>query len=200
MLVNRRRDCLGCLCKPCLSVQMSAAAQLSGMLDVLFRATGAGQLQKALPPDVYAKLEERAMEDNIAQISDLEGFVRYRTADVCRHTRAGRLSGRLAPCSRAARCSRLPSSPNRGARLCSRCPAPDCGFAMVMENLDDKVFRCQNPDCLQASCRHCGENWEEHFGLRCDEVEGKDEVKRRLKMCVARPACVLCPCVLATRT
>ena len=30
---------------------------------------------------------------------------------------------------------------------------PFCSFATIMENPDDKIFRCQNPSCLRESCR-----------------------------------------------
>ena len=30
---------------------------------------------------------------------------------------------------------------------------PFCDFAMIIENREERVFRCQNPDCLRESCR-----------------------------------------------
>ncbi|XP_057310878.1 uncharacterized protein LOC130648798 [Hydractinia symbiolongicarpus] len=51
-----------------------------------------------------------------------------------------------------------------------RCPG--CEFAAEMAD-GDKVFRCQNPSCLKETCRYCQEEWNEHFGLPCKEVEKK---------------------------
>ena len=30
---------------------------------------------------------------------------------------------------------------------------PFCPYVVIMENPDDKVFRCKNPECLRESCR-----------------------------------------------
>jgi TRIAD3 protein (E3 ubiquitin-protein ligase RNF216) len=30
---------------------------------------------------------------------------------------------------------------------------PFCSFATIMEDENDKVLRCQNPECLKESCR-----------------------------------------------
>ena len=35
---------------------------------------------------------------------------------------------------------------------------------------------------LQETCRYCKENWEEHFGKRCSEIEKQDETKLRIKL------------------
>eukprot|EP00730_Choanoeca_flexa_P018083 TRINITY_DN8775_c0_g1_i5.p1 TRINITY_DN8775_c0_g1~~TRINITY_DN8775_c0_g1_i5.p1 ORF type:complete len:285 (+),score=59.66 TRINITY_DN8775_c0_g1_i5:148-1002(+) len=61
-----------------------------------------------------------------------------------------------------------------------RCPAPDCNFAMVMEDDNNKVFRCQA--CGMESCRYCKVDWKEHFGLSCKEVESNDETLKRTKL------------------
>ncbi|XP_038068146.1 uncharacterized protein LOC119737681 [Patiria miniata] len=58
-----------------------------------------------------------------------------------------------------------------------RCPY--CDFAAVLDP-GDKVFSCQNAECLKETCRHCGEDWKEHFGKRCEEVEKKTETNMRL--------------------
>lgn len=47
-----------------------------------------------------------------------------------------------------------------------------------MPNQDDKVFKCQNPNCLKESCRFCKE--ESHIPLRCNEVEKKGKRDLRL--------------------
>ncbi|XP_074648198.1 uncharacterized protein LOC141903784 isoform X2 [Tubulanus polymorphus] len=55
---------------------------------------------------------------------------------------------------------------------------PHCDFKAVLDP-QDKVFRCLNEECLQETCRYCKENWADHFGLRCEEIEKKDEVSLR---------------------
>jgi hypothetical protein len=35
---------------------------------------------------------------------------------------------------------------------------------------------------FQETCRYCKEDWKEHFGKRCEEIEKKDEVKLRLQL------------------
>ncbi|XP_071128378.1 protein PF3D7_1417600-like [Mytilus edulis] len=59
-----------------------------------------------------------------------------------------------------------------------RCPS--CDFAALMDP-EDKVFKCHNHTCLKETCRYCKEDWTEHFGKRCEEIEKKDEVKLRLQ-------------------
>ncbi|XP_022085000.1 mucin-17-like isoform X2 [Acanthaster planci] len=58
-----------------------------------------------------------------------------------------------------------------------RCP--HCDFAAVLDP-GDKVFSCQNTDCMKETCRHCGEDWKDHFGKRCEEIEKKSETNMRL--------------------
>eukprot|EP00118_Oscarella_pearsei_P017331 m.171172 g.171172 ORF g.171172 m.171172 type:complete len:240 (+) comp39052_c0_seq32:1146-1865(+) len=57
-----------------------------------------------------------------------------------------------------------------------RCPK--CNFGAVMAP-EDKVFRCQNSECMQVICRHCKEDWDAHFGLKCSEVQTKSDVAFR---------------------
>ncbi|XP_006815806.2 uncharacterized protein LOC102801442 [Saccoglossus kowalevskii] len=54
---------------------------------------------------------------------------------------------------------------------------PFCTFATIMDNPDDKVFKCQNTECLKESCRLCKEL--NHIPLRCEEVEKENETKKR---------------------
>lgn len=49
-----------------------------------------------------------------------------------------------------------------------RCPS--CEFAAILPP-EDKVFKCQNPSCAKETCRYCKEEWSDHFGLKCKEVE-----------------------------
>ena len=41
----------------------------------------------------------------------------------------------------------------RDAQLDNMESCPSCDFAMIIENEDERVFRCQNPDCLKETCR-----------------------------------------------
>ncbi|XP_061182295.1 uncharacterized protein LOC133190621 [Saccostrea echinata] len=59
-----------------------------------------------------------------------------------------------------------------------RCP--HCDFAALLDP-GDKVFSCQNTSCMKETCRYCKEDWKEHFGKRCEEIEKKDEVSLRIK-------------------
>ncbi|XP_078001133.1 uncharacterized protein LOC144453676 [Glandiceps talaboti] len=54
---------------------------------------------------------------------------------------------------------------------------PFCSFATIMDNPEDKVFKCLNTDCLKESCRLCKEL--NHVPLRCEEVEKENETKKR---------------------
>lgn len=54
---------------------------------------------------------------------------------------------------------------------------PHCDYATIIENANERIFACQNPECLKETCRSCKEP--NHLPLRCDEVEKKDEVDMR---------------------
>lgn len=54
---------------------------------------------------------------------------------------------------------------------------PFCDFANIINNQEDKIFRCLNPDCMKESCRLCKEP--SHIPLKCDEVEKDEAVKAR---------------------
>ncbi|KAI0210961.1 hypothetical protein LSAT2_004235 [Lamellibrachia satsuma] len=56
-----------------------------------------------------------------------------------------------------------------------RCP--HCDFAAILDP-GDKVFKCL--ECHKETCRYCKENWAEHIGIPCEELEKKDETKIRL--------------------
>ena len=75
---------------------------------------------------------------------------------------------------------------------------PSCDYAAIMPP-DDKVFKCQNPLCVKVTCRYCKEDWSEHFGLPCKEVEKRDQKNVRLsyeeKMTMAKiRKCINCGC------
>ncbi|ESO87151.1 hypothetical protein LOTGIDRAFT_55132, partial [Lottia gigantea] len=57
-----------------------------------------------------------------------------------------------------------------------RCP--NCEYAAIMDS-GDKVFRCQNIHCLKETCRFCKEEWKDHIGIPCEELEKKDEAALR---------------------
>jgi hypothetical protein len=55
---------------------------------------------------------------------------------------------------------------------------PFCDFAMILEDVEDKVFRCRNEECLKESCRQCRKA--NHVPLRCDEVKEASETQMRI--------------------
>ncbi|KAF9582362.1 hypothetical protein BGW38_000298 [Lunasporangiospora selenospora] len=55
------------------------------------------------------------------------------------------------------------------AGLDSLVECPFCSYAAVVENDDDKEFRCLAPKCLKVSCRQC--QAPTHIPLTCDEYE-----------------------------
>lgn len=77
-----------------------------------------------------------------------------------------------------------------------RCPS--CDFAVILP-LEDKVLKCQNPSCGKETCRFCKEEWAEHFGLKCNEVEKSAQKDVRIsyeeKMTMAKiRKCPKCGC------
>ena len=48
-----------------------------------------------------------------------------------------------------------------------------------MENIDDKILACRNPDCGRDSCRLCNEP--SHVPLRCEEVEKKEAARKKIE-------------------
>jgi len=54
---------------------------------------------------------------------------------------------------------------------------PYCPYAVIVDNPDDKIFRCLNPECMKETCRLCKEP--NHIPLRCDEVEKGVELEMR---------------------
>ena len=77
-----------------------------------------------------------------------------------------------------------------------RCPS--CDFAAILPP-EEKVFKCQNPSCAKETCRYCKEEWSEHFGLKCTEVEKSAQKDVRIsyeeKMTMAKiRKCSKCGC------
>ena len=57
---------------------------------------------------------------------------------------------------------------------------PFCPYVTIMENPDDKVLVCRNPECGRESCRQCREP--NHVPLRCEEVEKDEEMAERKRI------------------
>jgi len=45
---------------------------------------------------------------------------------------------------------------------------PFCDYAVVVENPDEKLFRCQREDCAEVSCRKCKK--QDHLPKSCEEA------------------------------
>lgn len=54
---------------------------------------------------------------------------------------------------------------------------PGCDYMVEMNDENDDVVQCQDPDCGKVTCRWCGKN--DHRPLKCDEVEENGESKIR---------------------
>ena len=80
-----------------------------------------------LPPKDLNRLNRRIQEENIRQ---------------------GNISAR--PTDRDARRRRplFISAEIDGLECCPYCP-----YAVIVDNPDDKVFRCLNPECMKETCR-----------------------------------------------
>ena len=64
---------------------------------------------------------------------------------------------------------------------------PFCPYMVVMEDPDDKILKCLNPDCSKNSCRRCQEL--DHCPLSCEEVAPlvkRRKVEEELTMSVVR--------------
>ena len=66
-----------------------------------------------------------------------------------------------------------------GAGLEGLVKCPFCHYCTVMENSEDKVLICRNPDCGRESCRLCKES--NHVPLRCDEVEKTEGTRKEIE-------------------
>ncbi len=54
---------------------------------------------------------------------------------------------------------------------------PHCPFAIVIDNPEEKLFRCINPACLKVTCRKCKRA--DHIPKRCEEVEEAFKLDKR---------------------
>ena len=66
-----------------------------------------------------------------------------------------------------------------GAGLEGLVKCPFCHYCTVMENPEDKVLVCRNPDCGRESCRLCKES--NHVPLRCEEVEKTEGTRKEIE-------------------
>ncbi|XP_076449385.1 uncharacterized protein LOC143285827 isoform X2 [Babylonia areolata] len=57
-----------------------------------------------------------------------------------------------------------------------RCPS--CNMAVVVDT-HVLYFQCPNSICRKEMCRKCKEDWSDHKGKTCDQVEKKDETRLR---------------------
>jgi len=93
---------------------------------------------------------------------------------------------------------RLQDESIKMAELPDLVKCPFCDFAAEVP-AEDKVFKCQNPECMKETCRYCKEPWDEHFGIPCSEVEKKEEknlrttYEERMSMAKIR-TCKKCDC------
>ncbi|CAF1668988.1 unnamed protein product, partial [Adineta ricciae] len=89
-----------------------------------------------------------------------------------------RLVGELLPPKDLKRLNRRIQEENiRQAEIDGLECCPYCPYAVIVDNPDDKVFRCLNPECMKETCRLCKEP--SHIPLRCDEVEKGMELEMR---------------------
>eukprot|EP00794_Sanderia_malayensis_P008922 gene8922-9874_t len=75
-----------------------------------------------------------------------------------------------------------------------RCPS--CDYAAELPP-NDKVFKCEK--CQKETCRYCKEDWADHFGIPCSELEKTGEKNVRVsyeeKMSMAKiRKCSKCQC------
>lgn len=65
----------------------------------------------------------------------------------------------------------------RNANLIGLENCPHCDFCMI-PNENDKIFKCENIDCMKETCRLCQNP--AHVPLRCEEIEYDEDVQRRV--------------------
>ena len=56
---------------------------------------------------------------------------------------------------------------------------PFCEFVAIIPETE-KVFTCMNPKCMKETCIECNEEWKDHFGKKCNEIEKKSQTNLRL--------------------
>ena len=66
-----------------------------------------------------------------------------------------------------------------GAGLEDLVACPFCPYLAIMENKEDKVLVCRNPECGRESCRLCSES--NHIPLRCHEVEKTEGARKEIE-------------------
>lgn len=69
---------------------------------------------------------------------------------------------------------------------------PHCDFQIEIANPDEKLFKCQNPECMRETCLLCKEP--NHIPLRCEEVEKSNVTDYRKKVEEAMTASLVRTC------
>lgn len=60
------------------------------------------------------------------------------------------------------------------AELAGLTKCPFCPFAVVIENPDERLLRCQREECMAVTCRQCQRP--DHLPKTCDEAKADDKV------------------------
>lgn len=96
----------------------------------------------------------------------------------CQYEYSAALIGRLLPPTLFSRLlTKIQQEELRRANIPNFEQCKFCTFGTIIDDPNERVFRCLNQECLKETCRTCGEP--NHIPLRCDEVEKKDELDMR---------------------
>lgn len=81
----------------------------------------------------------------------------------------------------------------RRAELGDLASCPFCEYAAICPPAEvDRIFECQNPDCLEASCRLCKQK--SHIPLSCDEFKRESGIGERHAVEEARTEALIRSC------
>jgi len=72
---------------------------------------------------------------------------------------------------------------------------PFCEFKCIVPTTN-KVFECFNPKCMKSSCKSCNKDWENHFGIPCNEViekEAYEDIRKDTEEAMTRAKLRSCP-------
>ncbi|GAA5909615.1 hypothetical protein JCM8208_007201 [Rhodotorula glutinis] len=73
---------------------------------------------------------------------------------------------------------------------------PFCPFACLIENPDERLFRCERPECRRVSCRKCHK--EGHVPLSCEEADEESRLPGVHAVAEAMSAALIRPCPKCT--
>ncbi|GAA5939340.1 hypothetical protein JCM3775_007195 [Rhodotorula graminis] len=73
---------------------------------------------------------------------------------------------------------------------------PFCPFACLIENPDERLFRCERPECRKVSCRKCRK--EGHVPLSCEEADEESRLPGVHAVAEAMSAALIRPCPKCT--